>query len=225
MSDLNRKIQDAFQINNIAISDLQTKQLALFTDLLLFWSKKINLTSHTTIDEIIEKDLVDSAYVSMYIIQYMSKLGSCLDMGAGAGFVGTVIAILNPETQIGFLESNRKKINFIREVFRKLKLSGIFINERAESFPQGWKEKFHISVSRATWQLYDYIKYANYYVQNNGLIISMLGPNQIIDTSLMQENQWKEGSCKINYTIRPKNYERNILLIKNNFPQVPRETV
>lgn len=225
MSDISESIREAFQINNIPVSDLQVQQLATFTDLLIFWNKKVNLTSHKTVEDIIEKDLIDSAYISMYIIQYILKMGSCIDMGAGAGFSGTVIAILNPTAQIGFLESNRKKINFTREVFRKLQLYGLFINTRVEQFPEEWKGKFQISVTRATWQLADYIKYANYYVQNNGLIISMLGPNQIIDPLLMQVNQWREGSHKINYTIRPKNYERNLLLIKNNFSPVPRGTV
>jgi 16S rRNA (guanine527-N7)-methyltransferase len=67
----------------------------------------------------------------------LSDRGSLLvDIGSGAGFPGLPIKIWSPETRITLVESNHRKVAFLREVIRALTLTGIdAFPGRAETFP------------------------------------------------------------------------------------------
>jgi len=57
-----------------------------------------------------------------------------LDLGSGAGFPGLPLKIWNPEVHLTLVESNNKKVAFLREVIRALTLTNVnVIPERAEA--------------------------------------------------------------------------------------------
>jgi 16S rRNA (guanine527-N7)-methyltransferase len=59
-----------------------------------------------------------------------------VDVGSGAGFPGLPIKIWFPETRVTLIESNHKKVTFLREVIRALTLTAIDVFPgRAEDFP------------------------------------------------------------------------------------------
>jgi 16S rRNA (guanine527-N7)-methyltransferase len=59
-----------------------------------------------------------------------------VDIGSGAGFPGLAIKIWSPQTRVTLIESNNKKVAFLREVIRALTLIDIDVNAgRAEDFP------------------------------------------------------------------------------------------
>ncbi|HST08749.1 MAG TPA: 16S rRNA (guanine(527)-N(7))-methyltransferase RsmG [Terriglobales bacterium] len=59
-----------------------------------------------------------------------------VDIGSGAGFPGLPIKIWSPRTQVTLIESNNKKVAFLREAIRALTLIGIDVYPgRAEDFP------------------------------------------------------------------------------------------
>ena len=63
----------------------------------------------------------------------MKKL-SLADIGAGAGFPGLPIKLWAPHISLTLVESNHKKVTFLREVTRALTLTDVDIqNARAES--------------------------------------------------------------------------------------------
>lgn len=59
-----------------------------------------------------------------------------VDLGSGAGFPGLPMKIWSPQTRVTLIESNHKKVAFLREVIRALTLTNIdvFLG-RAEAFP------------------------------------------------------------------------------------------
>jgi 16S rRNA (guanine527-N7)-methyltransferase len=59
-----------------------------------------------------------------------------LDLGSGAGFPGIPIQIWAPHLRTTLIESQQKKVAFLREVIRALTLTGIDVfPARAETFP------------------------------------------------------------------------------------------
>ena len=75
------------------------------------WNKSINLISKSTVPDIWNRHIIDSAQIF-----YARKKGfkKWLDMGSGAGFPGLVVAILaqdkNINGEIVLVESDRRKI-------------------------------------------------------------------------------------------------------------------
>src|SRR5438552_4404058 len=53
------------------------------------------------------------------------QLGRVVDLGSGAGFPGLPIKIWSPHTPVTLIESNQKKVAFLREVIRALTLTDI----------------------------------------------------------------------------------------------------
>jgi 16S rRNA (guanine527-N7)-methyltransferase len=64
-----------------------------------------------------------------------------MDFGSGAGFPGLPIKIWSPSATVALIESNHKKVAFLREVIRSLRLADInVISARAEDVPGGSAE-------------------------------------------------------------------------------------
>ena len=59
-----------------------------------------------------------------------------VDIGSGPGFPGLPMKLWSPQTRVTLIESNHKKVAFLREVIRALTLTGIDVfAARAETFP------------------------------------------------------------------------------------------
>lgn len=102
--------------------------------LLKEWQKAVNLVAPSTLSDIWNRHIIDSAQ----LFQLIPSTAQCLvDMGSGAGFPGLVLAILNknnngPLKEIILIESDTKKSLFLKEVVRVLNLPVQIINQRIE---------------------------------------------------------------------------------------------
>lgn len=88
-------------------------ELLAFEALFRKWSQAINLASSSTLDQLWERHIVDSAQ----LFCLAPKAKSWLDLGSGGGFPGVILAILLKDTQgsrIDLVESNSKKAAFLR---------------------------------------------------------------------------------------------------------------
>lgn len=184
------------QNNGFVLDQQQIVQISRYFALLKEWNAVINLTSHHDDRGMILGHLVDALYINMYIITYRIKLTSCIDLGSGSGSLSFILKILNPNTSIGFLEADRRKINFIKQVARDLEIGNChFYHQRAEEgLPEG-TIPYDVAISRATWPLADYLQYALNYVQNNGHIISLISSKQhssVAIGKLIHDPEWLE---------------------------------
>jgi 16S rRNA (guanine527-N7)-methyltransferase len=89
-------------------------RLRTYADLLVKWQKAVNLVAPSTIDDLWQRHMLDSAQ----LWPLLPDATRCLvDLGSGAGFPGLVLAILGiPEVHL--VESDAKKGTFLREVAR-----------------------------------------------------------------------------------------------------------
>ncbi|MET0599771.1 MAG: 16S rRNA (guanine(527)-N(7))-methyltransferase RsmG [Mesorhizobium sp.] len=86
------------------------ERLVTFESLFNHWAAKINLVGPSTIDQLWERHILDSAQLLP-----LSQGTRWVDLGSGGGFPGAIIAILVFERggKVHLVESNRKKAAFL----------------------------------------------------------------------------------------------------------------
>lgn len=163
---------------NINLSNEQVEQFIIYKNLLQEWNNKINLTAITDDMEIIKKHFIDS--ISIVKSGLLRDNMSLIDVGTGAGFPGIPIKIIMPGIRVVLLDSLNKRITFLNEVIKELKLSNIeTIHGRAEELGKNkkYREKFDISTARAVANFSVLSEYCIPYVKVNGYFIAMKGPS------------------------------------------------
>ena len=110
-------------------------ELDQYVILLKKWQKAVNLIAPSTLSDIWNRHILDSAQLYSLIPPESQGL---VDLGSGAGFPGLVLAILNqknngPLKSIYLIESDTKKCLFLKEVIRQLSLPVTVLNQRIES--------------------------------------------------------------------------------------------
>ncbi len=100
-----------------------------YEKLLKEWSTKMNLVAPSTLTDIQNRHIKDSAQLAKYI----PKDVKIIDLGSGAGFPGVVLAILG--WNVTCIESIGKKTKFLYELKQKLDLKNLtIVNDRIENF-------------------------------------------------------------------------------------------
>ena len=115
--------------------DQAQKELNIYAELLKKWQKAVNLVAPSTLSDLWNRHILDSAQLYPLIPTSARVL---VDMGSGAGFPGLVLAILNhvchgPLKEIYLVDSDSKKCIFMQEVIRHLNLPVQVLNCRLES--------------------------------------------------------------------------------------------
>ena len=107
------------------------EKLDCYVQLLIKWQARINLISSKTLPEIWHRHILDSAQLVSYLPKTPSVI---LDMGSGAGLPGVILAILTGH-QLHLVESDSRKIAFMRTALRETGASAILHEQRMETVP------------------------------------------------------------------------------------------
>ena len=118
-------------------------RLLEFLRLLARWNRAYNLTAVREPLAMVARHVLDSLALRPYL------LGSrVLDVGTGAGLPGIPLAIFEPQRHFVLLDSNGKKVRFVRQAVLELGLNHIEpIQARMETYRP--EEKFATITSRA----------------------------------------------------------------------------
>ena len=95
-------------------------RLLQYLSLMQKWNRTHNLTALPNLDEMIIKHLLDSLSIESFL-----PSGSVLDIGSGAGLPGIPLAVVRPNQQFTLVDASFKRVAFLREVKRRLKLTNI----------------------------------------------------------------------------------------------------
>ena len=107
------------------------EKLDRYVQLLIKWQARINLISSKTLPDIWHRHILDSAQLVSYLPKTPSVI---LDMGSGAGLPGVILAILTRH-QLHLVESDSRKIAFMRTALRETGTSAILHEQRMEALP------------------------------------------------------------------------------------------
>lgn len=91
------------------------ERLERYAALLRKWTRRINLVSRNSMEDLWRRHMLDSAQLLPLL---PSGARNLVDLGSGAGFPGLVLAICGVEN-VHLIEADRKKIAFLREVARQ----------------------------------------------------------------------------------------------------------
>lgn len=170
------KISTQTQKLGIDITNQQAEKFYLYTNILLEWNEKINLTAITEKNEIIQKHFIDSLTINKYI----DGNANIIDVGTGAGFPGIPLKIIRDDINVTLLDALNKRINFLNEVIEQNELTNIkTIHARAEEAGKDKKlrESFDITTSRAVAPLNILVEYLLPLTKIGGKCICMKGSN------------------------------------------------
>lgn len=132
------------------------------------WNGKINLTSETVADAIIDKHIFDS-------LQYTRAVNnpqSCvMDIGSGAGFPGIPLKVIFPGLFLTLVESQRKRANFLRNCIRKMRLENVeVLNQRAEELGNDYHERFDLILFRGVGEVSHCLELAEPFLKIGGRV-------------------------------------------------------
>jgi 16S rRNA (guanine527-N7)-methyltransferase len=164
--------QSAFDLLNqhIAVSRETFERLSLYHDFLLKWQNKVNLISPDTIAHAWQRHFLDALQLLPLITNINAKI---IDLGTGAGFPGMVLAIAGA-TNVHLIESDTKKILFLREVARITDTNVMLHHGRIE---EKLTSPGDIITSRACSPLGTLLQLASNYVSHETICLFHKGKN------------------------------------------------
>ncbi len=210
------KFIDMFSSGGISVSDEQYDKFLIYSDMLVEWNNKCNLTAILDPEGITIKHFYDSIFPFMSIdIPQNAKL---IDVGTGAGFPSVPLAIMRNDLKLTLLDSLNKRINFLSELTDTLEVNAECVHGRAEEFGQkaDYREKFDIATARAVASLPELCEYCLPFVKVGGYFVSLKGSNGLEELN----NSYNAISTlggdvveKRNYTL-PNDDGRTLVVIK-----------
>ncbi|MDO6586441.1 16S rRNA (guanine(527)-N(7))-methyltransferase RsmG [Salipiger sp. 1_MG-2023] len=168
------------------------QRLEVFQQLLMKWSPKINLVSNSTIQNSWDRHILDSAQLFMLFDQ---ADGHWLDLGAGGGFPGLVIAILRaelaPQLKVTLVESDQRKCVFLRQVLRE---TGVVANVLAERIEALEPQNATVLSARALADLETLLGFAERHMAEDGTALFLKGVNWRKELTAARES-WNFSCC------------------------------
>jgi len=125
-----QRLREGMRGLGLTPDERQEQRLLQFLALLVKWNRAYNLTAVRDPLEMVGRHLLDSLAVLPHLTGRR-----CLDMGTGPGLPGIPLAIMRPETAFVLLDSNGKKIRFVRQAALELGLANVTAEQqRVETF-------------------------------------------------------------------------------------------
>jgi 16S rRNA (guanine527-N7)-methyltransferase len=159
----------------LALQDRQVAQLLDYLDLIQKWNKVYNLTAVRDPAEVLTHHLLDSlAVIRPLLRQTQSRPVRLLDVGAGAGLPGVVIALCCPEIQVDCVDTVAKKAAFVQQAAVALQLTNLRgLHNRVEKLAG----PYDVIASRAFASLPDFVAWSTAALAEQGVWLAMKGKN------------------------------------------------
>jgi 16S rRNA (guanine527-N7)-methyltransferase len=210
----------------VNLDEAKISALFKYKEILLEWNNKFNLTAITDGQEFIIKHFIDS----LSVVPYLKDAKSLVDVGTGAGFPGIPLKIAMPSLDVTLLESQEKKVKFLKTVVGELGLAGIAaVHMRAEDAGRapGYREKMDAAVARAVAPMPVLLEYCLPLVKTGGIFIAMKGGREEIPFDRALEILGGRIEEEKKFILPCSPFKRNVVVIRKfrqtptNYPRKP----
>ncbi len=164
---LQAQLEQGIDALGLSLPPAAVPRLLDYQALLERWNAAYNLTAVRDPAEMITRHLLDSLAILPYV-----QGASLADLGTGPGLPGVVLAIAAPGREILLVDSNGKKVRFLREAIRSLKLEGVRAEQSRVEDVQG---QFDCITARAFASLADMLGWGGHLLAPDGIWLAMKG--------------------------------------------------
>ena len=203
-----QELKQGSQALGLELSDEALNLLLKYQDALVLWNKAYNLTAIRDPKEMLVKHLLDSLSILKDL-----PAGRLLDIGTGGGMPGMIIALCQPERDCVLLDSNGKKIRFLKQFIADLKLKNVVAVQTRVENEDSIRElgQFDVVTSRAFASLTDFVAASKPFMHEQSIIASMKGLIPADEIEALKD----ELSCEIIELEVPRlDEQRHLLLLK-----------
>ncbi len=163
------RLQSGLDALGLSLSAQVQEQLIVYVQLLIKWNRVYNLTSVRKPDDIIIRHILDSLTVVPHL-----QAKRVLDVGTGAGLPGIPLAFACPDSDFVLLDSNNKKIRFVRQALGELGLTNAHAEQaRIEEYRPD--TKFDVVISRAYSSVLEMLEQSRRLLNPGGRVLAMKG--------------------------------------------------
>lgn len=155
---------------SLDLNEKQHEQLLDYLALLVKWNSVYNLTSVRDPMQMATLHLLDS----LAAVPAFTGARNVLDVGAGGGLPGIVLAIAMPDTKVSLIDTVHKKTAFLKQVKAELGLANaaVYTSKVQEVTVPA---KFDVITSRAFADLSDFVEWSGQLLDEGGKFIALKG--------------------------------------------------
>ncbi len=167
-------LADGAKALSLNVSDVQLTKLIDYLALMSKWNSVYNLTAVRDPVQMVTQHLLDS----LAAVSAFDGAKNVLDVGAGGGLPGIVLAIwaaeAQPQMRVSMIDTVHKKTAFLTQVKAELGLSNVSVyTARVEQFEA--PQKFDVITSRAFAELSDFVNWSGHLLADGGEFIALKG--------------------------------------------------
>jgi len=153
----------------------ELERLLDYVELLLRWNSAYNLTAVREPGEIVTRHLLDSLAIAPLV-----RGVNLADLGTGAGLPGIPLAILEPSRKHTLIDSNGKKIRFLREAVRTLMLDNVRVEQSRVEAARG---QYDCITARAFTTLKQMLTLGGHLLAQGGVWLALRGQLEVEDVT------------------------------------------
>ncbi len=190
MHPLQHDLQKGLTDLGLDLDEARQAQLLTYLDLIAKWTQVYNLTAVRDAREMLTHHLLDSLAVVLPLRRALAEMATLpeglgartsfrlLDVGAGAGLPGVVIAITCPEVVVTCVDTVAKKAAFVQQVAASLMLPNLKgLHARVETLT----EPYDVVCSRAFASLKDFTHWSRTALASHGIWLAMKGKHPDVE--------------------------------------------
>lgn len=157
------------------LPDGASEKMARLLTELQRWNRRVNLTAIRDPEAMVSGHILDSLAIRPFVVGQR-----IIDVGTGAGFPGLPLAIAEPHWRVELLDSNGRKIGFVRHIIGELGIANATaVQSRAEDYAPA--ERFDTVVGRALAATRRLMDLAGHLVRDEGVMLALKGKYPIAE--------------------------------------------
>lgn len=167
---LEQVLEQGIEQLGLDLTEAQRAQLMDYLALMAKWNAVYNLTSLRDPMQMVTHHLLDS----LAAVPAFAGARNVLDVGAGGGLPGIVLAIARPDMKVSMIDTVHKKTAFLTQVKAQLCLANVSVHTMKVQDLQV-SDKFDVITSRAFADLSDFLNWSGHLLADGGRFIALKG--------------------------------------------------